>query len=709
MKNNLIKTKDVVKKILLVFLIMLTAFMAVSMPTSFISYADDNSGNSLDTTDPLTDLRSDSEFNILDYPFNKNGALELKFFNEYCYSFYTEMQDNFALYVYMYNPQALEILDSPLNKIQMAVGYDAKGNPNDYEKFELKLCSFSSEYDYYRLFYKFKVVDHLTNGLSIYDRLNSNERRYDVSGVELVTPNALNATDKGVSKTYYYTGYAKGYGPNFEAPESTLKQRVEKLDTVELNVQHTFWRSETSNTGANYQNQLDTVYFTVPNKFLEDYGKLQRIKAEWYEYKTKDIIVTSNKDFYNAVWPYVGTPVGRTHYVPDGMEPFKMDQDDSIGFGLLENDRKENPTDAMVIIGPGLPYIADWIWNDDNPDFSYEVQDTLYYLLPTADWKPIGEYDPYGDMNNVGDGTKDALLNYILRYDKSYTNGKLPIKNGTISADLFESDIDDYRKIDNENGKIQQGYSYYDFDASVDILEWKSYKPGEQSYRENVKMFGFWNYLFGKTYVNNEDFSNVSPILLLEDESTVSGLPIDISKRLHVNINDADKIRDLYYEAQEKDETVVLFRFALTDYYSAPLIIDHFDSAYIKDQAYRAVQSVFFDFDIIQLTFQKEEVLNIVPVISNPIDIVNNPTPPTDLKDRSILEIILAWTITIVSIILGVVLGCYVYKLIVQIYSGNAHIVVKILMTIPIAAVVIAICFWVIPWVVRLVLSLGGL
>ena len=699
MKNNLMKTKDVVKKILLIFLIVLTALMAVSMPTSFISYADDNVGNSLDTTDPLTDLRSDSEFNILDYPFYKNGALELKFFNEYCYSFYTEMQENFALYVYIYNPQALEILDSPLNKIQMAVGYDAKGNPNDYEKFELKLCSFSSEYDYYRLFYKFKVVDHLTNGLSIYDRLNSNERRYDVSGIELVTPNALNATDKGVSKTYYYTGYAKGYGPNFEAQESTLKQRIEQLNTVELNVQHTFWRSETSNTGVNYQNQLDTVYFTVPNKLLEEYGKLQRIKAEWYEYKTKDIIVTSNKDFYNAVWPYVGTPVGEI--VNHLFSPPSMKQDNSIGYGLQENYYENS-----------LSYpTADWLWNDDNAR-SNNCNQILYYLLPTVDWKPVGEYDPYGDTNNVGDGTKNALLNYILRYDKSYENGKLPIKNGTISADLFESDIDDYRKIDNEHGKIQQGYSYYDFDASIDILEWKSYKPGEHGFEENWQMFNLWVAIFGGANIVEDGAKDISPILLLEDESTVSGLPIDISKRLHVNINDADKIKDLYYEAQKNDETVVLFRFALTDYYSAPLLVDKFGPIVdvgTHGQAYRAVQSVFFDFDIIQLTFQKEEVLTVVPVVSNPIDIVNNPTPPTDLRGRSIFEIILAWTITILASVLGIVFGCYVYKLIVQIYSGSSHIVAKILMTIPIVAVVLAICIWVIPWVVRLVLSLGGL
>jgi hypothetical protein len=43
------------------------------------------------------------------------------------------------------------------------------------------------------------------------------------------------------------------------------------------------------------------------------------------------------------------------------------------------------------------------------------------------------------------------LYQYILKYNKTFNNGTLPIKDGTISADLFESDIDASRKVDNEN------------------------------------------------------------------------------------------------------------------------------------------------------------------------------------------------------------------------------------------------------------------
>ena len=50
-----------------------------------------------------------------------------------------------------------------LNKIQMAVSYDADGNPTSYDKFTLEFCNKSTG-DFSNLFYKFKVIDREING-----------------------------------------------------------------------------------------------------------------------------------------------------------------------------------------------------------------------------------------------------------------------------------------------------------------------------------------------------------------------------------------------------------------------------------------------------------------------------------------------------------------------------------------------------------------
>ena len=122
--------------------------------------------------------------------------------------------------------------DGKANKVQMAVAYDNEGNPKAYEKFHLE-CVSVSDGDYRNLFYKFKVIDREIDGKTFAERVNSNERRYDVPGIELMKYGNQTATEYGVNGTYYFTGYAAGYGPDANS-QNTLASKVEYLETVEL-------------------------------------------------------------------------------------------------------------------------------------------------------------------------------------------------------------------------------------------------------------------------------------------------------------------------------------------------------------------------------------------------------------------------------------------------------------------------------------------
>lgn len=106
----------------------------------------------------------------------------------------------------------------------------------------------------------------------------------------------INAFYYDVSRSYTYTGYAAGYNDN---DISTLECSISELDTISLNVKDTFFRTQSSELGQGHQNQLNSVYFSVPNKYINDYGKLQEIKCEWYEYKTQPIFVTSDMEMCN--------------------------------------------------------------------------------------------------------------------------------------------------------------------------------------------------------------------------------------------------------------------------------------------------------------------------------------------------------------------------------------------------------------------------
>lgn len=642
------------KKLLTVFLAFVVAFGIVITAMPNIAYAA-ASETEFDKTNVLDDLISSTDngqaFDIKDYPYDESKDVHVINFVEYCYSYKANMRSNYGLYIYIYNPKGLNIsTTSKSNKIQMATKYDADGNPTDYTKFDLQFLSKSEESNYKNLFYKFKVVDKKMDGKTFAERVNSNERRYDVSGIELTTYGADNATDYPVNGTYIFTGFAQGYGPDANA-KSTLQSKVEYLETISLDVKHTFYRTKTSVKGAGYQNQLDTVYFSVPQRFFDTYGKLQRIKAEWYEYKTKDIVVTSHQDFYDKAYPYLGIQTGE--FDQFGMTKYNKDIYYSLG---------QNAGDA------GGMNMAKWGWNLGS-GFLHVPAPALYYLFKVND---ISEYDPYADIVSIGGVESNALYNYIKNYTKTFNNGTLPIKEGTISADLFESDIDDYRKLDTEYGNIQQGYSYYDFDADVDLQKLSSWQEGNPSFWDNWTNWGLWDAMFGK--IPEEESRTVSPIYTLKD-GDLNGTNSEIAERLLINANDVNALKTYHTQAKKDDCVTVLFRFATSDYYSAAVDIMELGKGflgsdkYTKGQAYRAYESVFLDFDIIQLTFNRDGVYKVISVVSSPIDVVNAVTPPVQMPDD------IPWWKIVLGIILLILLLMLLFPILPYIVKGVVWIV----------------------------------
>ena len=593
-----------------------------------------------DKTDVLDDLKSSKvngkAFNIKNYPFDESKDAQILNFVEYCYSYKANLRDNYGLYIYVYNPKGINIsTNTKQNKIQMAVAYDKNGNPTSYEKFSLEFCSKVESGDYKNLFYKYKVIDRKVNGNTFAERVNSNARRYDVSGIELTRYGSSNATEYPVCGTYTFTGFSKGCGPDPKA-QSTLDCNIEYLETISLSVKHTYYRSETSSLGVGHQNQLDTVYFSVPQRYIDTYGKLQKIKAEWYEYKTKDIIVTSNSDFYVKAISYIGK------YMGDLDDKYMYDYNEDVYYMLCQDPESGGGINA-----------ARWGWNLNG--YLHNACQRLCYLFYVDD---IEEYDPYANVEDVGGVQSNDLYKWIIGYDKSYAKGTLPIKDGKISADLFTDDIDDKRKMNNENGVIKQGYSYYDFDADVDLQVLESWSSTSPSFWDNWINFGLGAAFSGGP---TEETVSMPPIQILKS-SDLTGSDTEVAKRLLVNVNDVPSIRAEYKDAttisgtNDEDKVVVLFRFATSDYYAAPVnIIDpdgglFWSDKHIEGEAYRAQESVFLDFDIIQLTFNKEGDYTVIPVVSNPIDIVNDITSPVNMPDD------VEWWKVIVAIIMGLIL-----------------------------------------------------
>ena len=617
-------------------------------------YADTGGELNYDKTNVLDDLKSATvngqPFDLSAYPRNPFGSPQVITFAEYCYSQYENGNGNYALYIYVYNPALTEFsLISQRNKIEISSDFfyageeGAVGSVKDYTKFPLKFCNASTG-DYENRFLKFRIVDEnnvLLNAEREHEEATGS-RYYHIAGIELyaIGGDATTAQDYWVNQYYQFSGYAEGYGDSEKFPFQC--DATGNAEAVQLDVQHTYYRTETSSKGENHQNQLDTVYFAVPKRLFDTYGKLQRIKAEWWEYKTKDFLVTSNTDLYNALQQYIAKTVPSGLGNPPAMSLSNVFTDADIGYAL----------------GSGLSWFtngdlisADWGWNLDCSiiDRVCEVL-TLLFLTDNID-----EYDPYA-TDNKGTVKGNELYDRILAYDKSYDAGMLPVKDGTISADLFESDIDAERKTDSEQGKIQQGYSYYDFDADTDLQKLVSWSDGDPSFWDNWNEFGFWDTLFGN--IPSETGRKISPIQVLK-ESDLSGTEAEVSQRLLVNIKDVKDLKAAYEDAvtvnplnpDDEECYLVLFRFATSNYYAAPADIyeEKFPHTTYTKMAYVAQQSVFFDFDVIDLTFNKDGVYTVIPVVSDPIDIVNDLTSPADMGDDGL------GILGIILLILGVI------------------------------------------------------
>lgn len=562
---------------------LLTILTVCLMPTAAagaFAFAEDSiielTQLAFDDTNVLEDLQSSDSFDIADYPFDMSGVNKTSGiinFVEYCYSYRPHQQDNYALYVYFYNPLGLEIIDeSPLNKIEMAVDYDEENNPTGYQKFSLQYCN-KSEGDYFRLFYKYRVVIDKEPLLA---RLNSNARRYDVSGIEFFVEGQTNAREYNISLTYIYTGYNAGYGPDSSAVESTVSCSIRELETVELEINHTNFLTGVSSLGANHYNSLSSVYFSVPNYLHNDYGKLQRIKAEWEEYKTKEIVTISDAAAYNYIKNYIGQTIER------GALDYRLYYGKTVGY------KNESYAWSWNIEGGKIG-----VYPNDYTITTFNPCDTLYYVFPD---------------NGAGYVPHEILQSHIRNY------------SGAMS-DLFLEGVDAGRT---------KGYNVYDFDIAnpADYLNLFSYDSNHSGWE---KFFEF----FWQAPPTGGDYMDIAPIYTVEktdiyDINNVILSDAAISERLFIAEKDVPAFKSYYTQETAAGRKVYLLRFANTDQYRRKLDIIKVgaDGATISDKAYLTNQTVFLDFDVIQLTFNKDGVYKVIAAVCNPIDVIADVVAP---------------------------------------------------------------------------------
>ena len=303
-----VREKRINKFVALLFALLMFLNTVWAVTVNYTGYADDNP-YPFDQTNVLEDLESSKDFNLLEWVWDYSGIFKTPMvmnFVEWCYSPF--VKGDFALYIYFYNPSNLNIdVDNYSNRVQMASAYSGSGiitrdsTPTDYDTYNIVYCNKSVRQNYEGMFYKFRVVDKKgSDGLTLAERVYSGERRYDISGLVLATEDGA-VREVGVGGTYYFSGYAAGYGPDANADNTLECTGFQPLETISLEVHNTLYRQDGySELGEGHRWDINSVYFSVPERYFDDYGALQKIKAEWWEYETEPIFLSDNEEVVMA-------------------------------------------------------------------------------------------------------------------------------------------------------------------------------------------------------------------------------------------------------------------------------------------------------------------------------------------------------------------------------------------------------------------------
>lgn len=571
-----------------------------------------------------------ADVNTLAYPKNPLGVPQVIRVQEYCFSEKDWNAMYYGLFIYIYNPTEVPIkTDRNFNKVNIATAYDDDGYPTSYSNLRLTYCDSVSN----RL-YKFYVADSetLLKVQTAYAKAHGGVRRYDIAGIELHhTDNEITNSqekDRAYGCTWYFEGYAANCNINNPDAGSTLRSYKEDLETLKIEVKQTNWR-----TGA-YENfvcdELNTVYFSVPEETFDKYGTLQKIKSEWYEYKTRPIFVTSDKNANAGFSPFIGKNIG--------------EKSGELEWSVLW-EQSSNSSSSSINVFFNKVYNKQSLKDAFGVNYTY---DTTCSVVPQMDWF---FYRENAVSNADFKVTKEEMLEYALWYSDNVAKAsdKIIGAYGEYSVNLFEESIDADRvsllKLKNEGATA--GYVVQEIDAK---------DTGSLIVNRHESLWDKW---FGP-----DERESYDPIIVLDAKENFASLDANgFAAKYLVNDIDAQNILDYCKQTIENGEKVVLFRFAVTDYYASTAMFEKIGNSSMSDEdGYVAQETVFLNFDVISLTFRGEKGADVViPVVADPIDIINGLDAPPGLNNEMdkwsmIVGLILG---AIVLIVLLVIIGVY--------------------------------------------------
>ncbi len=535
------------------------------------------------------------------------------------------------IYLYLFNPSGKAINGGSIT----VPNADNDGNSATYTLTPIFGTSYSSTR--YTRFYKFEVTGHWVHSYAKNSdgTVNTAQRRRQLSSVTLNYAN-------GNSVTYPYNG-------EFITTDSTDTNGVKSTSVtgtfdsqVNLDIDYTYYRTDTSDNGQYYHNQVDSIYFNIPNYLKENYGKLTDVRLSYQRVRTTPIIVTDNATLYADL---LAEATGDSSKKPS-LWHFNSQVGNQLVYDFTHNYDLSSPA------GSHVTSISNQDCNAINYIFLVEdVQAGVRQAESTVSQNEI--------LNWLYDWTEKVLSLYPSEETVTGANGPILSK--------FFSEIDD-----------------------VTTINVASLNLSADNYKENHNFFEEWSE-YGFIYAIKGISTDVSldlssKIIEISKESQIVGN----SGGLYFAEKDESKLRNCLAKAKSSDSTMYLVRFNVSQYRQMPLQASLNGTAYDtsnSEPAYMAEQDCYLDLHVLELSFENE-IGNVttVPVSSNHIDCVADVTQektPEQIENQATQELfapLVNWwdslldnmkTIgKILAVLLGLVLLMFVARLLTPAFRG---------------------------------------
>ncbi len=505
-----------------------------------------------------------------------------------------------ALYLYLYNPSCKEITASELNSVQMATAWDDEGMPTDFKKYGLTIegSALNGLYIRAKVNVSAKTLATLVDGT----------RRYGITEFELHENGKYNAK-----------AYEEGYIYEFSGYGDSLKCTKTDFLTLTLDVHQTSYifdgKSKPSVMAIDYQNQLNSVYFSVPQKVEEAYGNLYSIKYEYTKTYTNPIIVTTNKELSDQLKDHIENG----SYISD--------------LYLC--------TSKAVGLYTGLP-------------------DSLYAQYPFGKAKDEEWWDSYQGCITLWRGEEMWTDGNFYLPALVYLVNEFVEDQVVVSSETLQSDFIEYSKKDITSPLFKGKYSY---DLLDQYSEWAYLGDYVEEVKTRDDLFDVEDWKDGYKWYelplvdwlsSNETVTDVPYFEKVTYKNTLSST---FGEDYLVSDIDIDGLSNYCKEAENNEEIVYILRYALTDDYASSNMSYEGcgNNGGLATDTFMFQTSVYCDFDIIQLAFGNDpENLTVFGVVSSPTDGFVDVTPPKKDEEEFDWEALFRKILAIVMIFVAV-------------------------------------------------------